>query len=107
MGKYDLPAQVEYALATNGAEKLVYVGHSQGTMQAFIAFSGIYNPEIINKVSLFIALAPVAYVGHVCKQISVTLSFFIYLINHLIISQPSSYSDGRSSPRLRIPSLGT
>jgi pimeloyl-ACP methyl ester carboxylesterase len=75
MAKYDLPAQIEYALATNGAaEDLVYIGHSQGTMQAFIAFSGVYNPEIISKVTLFIALAPVAYVGHVSSPLLVAMA---------------------------------
>jgi predicted alpha/beta hydrolase len=31
MGKYDLPAQVDYVLKVTGQEKLSYIGHSQGT----------------------------------------------------------------------------
>ena len=53
---------MNYALNATGQEKLVYVGHSQGTTQAFAAFSE--QPELNSKVALFVALAPVAYVDH-------------------------------------------
>jgi len=41
---------------------LSYIGISQGTCQAFAAFSE--NADIAKKVNLFVALAPVAYVAH-------------------------------------------
>ncbi len=50
-------------MKTTGAEKVVYVGHSQGTLMGFAGFSTY--PEIAEKVKLFIALAPVAKVSHV------------------------------------------
>jgi hypothetical protein len=39
-----------------GKESLSYVGFSQGTAQAFAAFSS--NPKLAAKVNLFVALAP-------------------------------------------------
>lgn len=32
MAEYDVPANLEYILAKTGAEKLIYMGHSQGTV---------------------------------------------------------------------------
>lgn len=71
MGLYDLPAQINYVLARTGARKLSYIGHSEGTIQAFAAFSSSNNNsgwatyKIADKVDLFVALAPIAYVKHV------------------------------------------
>eukprot|EP01100_Stratorugosa_tubuloviscum_P003461 TRINITY_DN1844_c2_g1_i1.p1 TRINITY_DN1844_c2_g1~~TRINITY_DN1844_c2_g1_i1.p1 ORF type:complete len:409 (-),score=178.22 TRINITY_DN1844_c2_g1_i1:95-1321(-) len=63
MAKYDLPAQLNYTLNYTNNAKLIYVGHSQGTLQAFIFFAT--NNPLVEKVSLFVALAPIAYLGHV------------------------------------------
>lgn len=35
MGKYDVPANVDFILEQTGFEKLIYMGHSQGTTQWF------------------------------------------------------------------------
>ncbi|XP_053441082.1 lipase member K [Nycticebus coucang] len=62
MSKYDLPATINFILEKTGQEQLYYVGHSQGTTIAFIAFST--NPELAKKIKLFFALAPVVTVKH-------------------------------------------
>lgn len=62
MAKYDLPAQLYYVLNYTHAANLSYVGHSQGTIQAFAAFSTNY--DLASRVNIFAALAPVAYVHH-------------------------------------------
>ncbi|XP_073345327.1 gastric triacylglycerol lipase [Pagrus major] len=54
----DLPAVVDYILKVTGQEQIYYIGHSQGTTIAFIAFSTL--PELASKIKLFIGLAPVA-----------------------------------------------
>jgi pimeloyl-ACP methyl ester carboxylesterase len=60
---YDLPAKIDFILGRTGAQKLVYVGHSEGTLMMF-AHSTI-SPNIADKVELFVALAPVTSVAHI------------------------------------------
>ncbi|VDI70066.1 Hypothetical predicted protein, partial [Mytilus galloprovincialis] len=62
MAQYDIPAAIDYIIHTTGQQQLYYIGHSQGTLIGFSAFS--QNQQIAKKVKLFIALAPVAYLGH-------------------------------------------
>ncbi|KAJ8396044.1 hypothetical protein AAFF_G00025760 [Aldrovandia affinis] len=61
MAKKDLPAVVNYITKTTGQEQIYYVGHSQGTTIAFIAFSTM--PELASKIKMFFGLAPVATVA--------------------------------------------
>lgn len=56
MADYDLPRMIEEVLNTTGAEKLSYVGHSQGTLQAFLHFS--QTPETARRILHFAALSP-------------------------------------------------
>lgn len=58
MAKYDLPASINFILSKTGQKQLFYVGHSQGTTIAFIAFSTL--PQLAQKVKMFLGLAPVA-----------------------------------------------
>lgn len=59
MALHDDPAFIDFILKRAGKEKLIYVGHSQGTTQMFIGSS--MKPDYFSsKVSLFVALAPVA-----------------------------------------------
>eukprot|EP01100_Stratorugosa_tubuloviscum_P003345 TRINITY_DN1809_c0_g1_i1.p1 TRINITY_DN1809_c0_g1~~TRINITY_DN1809_c0_g1_i1.p1 ORF type:complete len:428 (+),score=179.31 TRINITY_DN1809_c0_g1_i1:107-1390(+) len=55
---FDVPSMIDCILKNTRAEKITYIGFSQGTAQAFAAFS--LNPILTNKISLFIALAPAA-----------------------------------------------
>ncbi|KAI9913862.1 hypothetical protein PsorP6_005544 [Peronosclerospora sorghi] len=67
MGKYDLPAEITYVLNTTRRSMLSYVGHSEGTTQAFVAFS--LDQTLAKKVSYYAALAPVAWTGHLTARI--------------------------------------
>ncbi|RLN94008.1 hypothetical protein BBJ28_00009558 [Nothophytophthora sp. Chile5] len=62
MGKYDLPAMLDYVLATSGQATVGLVAHSEGSTQAFVGFSK--NQTLAQSVSYFAALAPVAWLGH-------------------------------------------
>jgi len=89
MASIDLPTNINYVLSKTNAKKLTYIGHSevlnllsretpyltptiqQGTIQAF---AGFIDKSLAAKVNLFIALAPVAYVGHIRSPLMQTLS---------------------------------
>ncbi|KAM5237301.1 lipase member K [Ctenodactylus gundi] len=62
MAKYDLPATIKLIVEKTGQEQLYYVGHSQGTTIAFMAFST--NPELAKRIRIFFALAPVITVNY-------------------------------------------
>ncbi|ORZ13635.1 Alpha/Beta hydrolase protein [Absidia repens] len=57
---YDFPAMLEYIYEATGQEKASQ-SHSQGNAQVFIALS--LQPELANKMSCFIALAPAVVSG--------------------------------------------
>jgi len=58
----DLPSMINYVINKTGQQQIFYIGHSQGTMMGFGAFS---NDTIASKIRLFVALAPVAYVANI------------------------------------------
>lgn len=62
MSRYDLPAFYEYVLSVSQKKTLVHVGHSEGTLTAFAAYS--LSSKVQSQVSLFIGLAPVAWLSH-------------------------------------------
>lgn len=60
MGLHDLPAFFEHILQHNKfSKKLIYIGHSQGTVQMFCALAQ-NQAYVKSKVKLFIAFGPVA-----------------------------------------------
>ncbi|XP_006831499.1 PREDICTED: gastric triacylglycerol lipase-like [Chrysochloris asiatica] len=71
MAKYDLPASINFIVKKSGQEHIHYVGHSQGTLSAFIAFSSI--PELAQKIKNFFALAPVIYMKYINRLASLIL----------------------------------
>ncbi|OWK58179.1 Lipase member M [Lonchura striata] len=62
MAKFDLPAAINFILEKTGQEKLYYIGYSQGTTIAFIAFSTM--PELAQKIKFYFALAPVTAIKY-------------------------------------------
>jgi pimeloyl-ACP methyl ester carboxylesterase len=63
MAEFDIPAFVGYVRNATGFAKVAYVGHSQGTTQMFAALAANYG-NIKEQLTVFVALAPVAYVKH-------------------------------------------
>jgi len=57
----DLPSMIEYVLSFTGSPSLSYIGFSQGTAQAFAAFS--INSKLASKINIFVALAPATKVN--------------------------------------------
>jgi len=57
----DFPTLINFVLGQAKSEQLIYIGHSQGTSQAFL---GLYfDPSLSSKLKCFVALAPAMYIG--------------------------------------------
>ncbi|NWY00284.1 LICH hydrolase, partial [Nothoprocta ornata] len=62
MGKYDVPAELYFAMNKTGQKNIYYIGHSEGTAAGFIAFSTYH--ELAQRVKVFFALSPVTTCTH-------------------------------------------
>ncbi|XP_077640630.1 lysosomal acid lipase/cholesteryl ester hydrolase-like [Lonchura striata] len=62
IGKYDIPAELNFIMNKTGQKDVYYVGHSEGSTAGFIAFSTY--PELSQKIKAFFALAPVVTITH-------------------------------------------
>jgi pimeloyl-ACP methyl ester carboxylesterase len=60
LAKYDFPAIIDCVCRHSMQEKVYFIGHSQGNAQAFMGLS--FNPQICDKIKLFVALAPAFYI---------------------------------------------
>ncbi|KAF5398942.1 Gastric triacylglycerol lipase [Paragonimus heterotremus] len=67
MAQFDLPSSLYYVLNVTGAQKMGYVGHSQGCQIALAQFDR--DPQLQSRISVFIAFAPVAFLGHLRSPI--------------------------------------
>ncbi|GFO02255.1 lipase, partial [Plakobranchus ocellatus] len=63
IAEYDLPAEIDYIIQKTGVEQIYYIGHSQGATVGFAKFSE--DQELAKKIKHFIALGPIARVGHI------------------------------------------
>ncbi|ORX49181.1 alpha/beta-hydrolase [Hesseltinella vesiculosa] len=66
LGLYDIPAMLDHIRTTSGHSRVALIGHSQGNAQVFIALS--QQPELADKMSCFIALAPAVVAGHLTHR---------------------------------------
>lgn len=62
IGKYDLPAIIDFALAKTNQSSLHYIGHSQGC-SAFFVMTTI-RPEYNVKIATMTAMAPAVFLRH-------------------------------------------
>ncbi|KAI5646270.1 alpha/beta hydrolase fold domain-containing protein [Phthorimaea operculella] len=63
LGRYDLPATIDFVLEETGKPKMKYVGFSQGTAIFYVMVSEL--PEYAEKISLMVSLAPVAFLPNI------------------------------------------
>ncbi|XP_076683518.1 lipase 3-like isoform X1 [Andrena cerasifolii] len=78
MGLYDLPAMIDYILATNKQQKILYAGHSQGSTAFFVMASE--RPEYQKKIAAMFALAPATFMS---KSTSVLFKLLVPFRNDL------------------------
>ncbi|RLW04135.1 hypothetical protein DV515_00005977, partial [Chloebia gouldiae] len=62
IGKYDIPAELNFIMNKTGQKDVYYIGHSEGTTTGFVAFSTY--PELSQKIKAVFALAPVVTITH-------------------------------------------
>lgn len=67
MGKYDIPAVINYVLNSTGRSTMSYVGHSMGCAMFFIAMT--YHPELNSKIDVMMALAPATNLSHMTSPL--------------------------------------
>lgn len=60
--QYDLPAHINYIKAKTQREKVIYIGHSQGTTQFFARMT--LDSSLQDSVKLFFGLGPVIYANN-------------------------------------------
>ncbi|XP_044518890.1 lipase member J isoform X2 [Gracilinanus agilis] len=85
MAIYDLPATIDFIGRKTGQEKMYYVGHSQGTTIAFIAFSTL--PRLAQRIKIFFALAPVITIRNTTSPLIKTA----YALRTLLMSRLDVY----------------
>ncbi|XP_071452980.1 lipase 3-like [Hetaerina americana] len=73
MGRYDLPAEIDYVLNQTGQKQLFYVGHSMGTTMFYVM--GSLRPEYNSKILAQFSLAPVGYMSRLQTPISILAKF--------------------------------
>ncbi|KAI8434033.1 hypothetical protein MSG28_012183 [Choristoneura fumiferana] len=95
-GYYDLPAMIDYILQATGEKSLQSIGFSQGTTNHFVLLSS--KPEYNNKLKVFIALAPIAYLHNLIPPVSI-IGEIGPILNQLIPSNVNRILDIKSFER--------
>jgi lysosomal acid lipase/cholesteryl ester hydrolase len=73
LAMYDLPALVDWVCLTTGYDKIAFIGHSQGNGLAFLSLSLGHRPELGERLSCFVALAPAVFAGPLTHGFPFTL----------------------------------
>lgn len=75
MGRYDIPAVIDYILSKTNRKKLVYIGFSMGCGMFFVCMST--RPSYNEKIELAIALAPAVSLGHLGSPVIRAVAPFV------------------------------
>jgi len=74
MGRYDIPAELNYVIEKTGRQQLIYIGHSMGTTMFWVAMET--QPQLNSRIELMIGLAPVASVARMKSPIRLLTPYF-------------------------------
>lgn len=75
MGRYDLPAMIDYISDATGQQRMHYVGHSQGCSQ-FAAMCDM-RPEFASRIKSVHFMGPAIYLGQTSMQLKKFLSSYL------------------------------
>ncbi|XP_042894189.1 lipase 3-like [Penaeus japonicus] len=73
IGRFDMPAMLQYVREVTKTPILDYIGHSMGTTVFFVMMN--YHPHINNWIRAMVAMAPVAYMHNKRAPISIFAPF--------------------------------
>ncbi|CAL4092549.1 unnamed protein product, partial [Meganyctiphanes norvegica] len=77
MGRYDLPAMIQFVMHTTQVEQIDYIGHSMGTMGFWAMMH--FHPHLSSWIRIMVGLAPVSYANHM--RGTLTMSSLIYALD--------------------------
>lgn len=77
MGKFDLPASIDYILSETSHSKVRYIGHSEGTTMLLALLS--LRPEYNQKISIANLMAPIAFENNAAIEAKVVFDLFLEL----------------------------
>ncbi|XP_061719973.1 lipase 1-like [Cydia pomonella] len=69
IGYYDLAATIDFIRNKTNSASILTIGHSQGTSAHFVLTS--MRPEYNDRIKLFVALAPIAYLNNLEPPVSI------------------------------------
>ena len=80
MGKYDIPAVIDFILAKNGNPdgKLSYIGYSMGASMFFVAM--VNDPNLNSKIEVMIALGPAVSLANIASPVVRAFAPFVKYI---------------------------
>ncbi|GBP82625.1 Lipase 3 [Eumeta japonica] len=67
LGRYDLPATIDYIIERTNSKEVRYVGHSEGTTAFYVMLS--MKPSYNDKIRIGVSLSPVAFMSHAASPI--------------------------------------
>lgn len=86
MGKYDIPACIEYVVERTGFATLSYVGHSMGCGTFYMALH--HRPELSSKINAMVSLAPAASFA----RTKLSVRHYAKLARQFFVSNPAVHS---------------
>ncbi|KZS21232.1 Lipase-like protein [Daphnia magna] len=75
MGKFDIPAVLDFILSKTKRDKLIYIGHSMGCSMLFVAISTF--PQLASKIEMMFAFAPATSLARATSPVIRTAGPFI------------------------------
>lgn len=81
MGRYDIPAVIDFIIAETKRQKLVYVGFSMGCAMFFVCMST--RPNYNDKIETMIGLAPAVSLGNMASPVIRAVAPFVKQIEVL------------------------
>ena len=75
MGRYDIPAVIDFILKATSRQKIVYIGYSMGCAMFFVCMST--RPDYNNKIEAMFALGPAVSLAHLSSPVIRTVAPFV------------------------------